>query len=116
LQQHADDAQQAFSASSMLMLQHALLALEKLYSLWEKATAKPPYESFISALTVGMNKLNTYYERSTDSDVHIMAMGELLFLIPLQFADHCALLLQCLIPPGSWHISTSTGPQTSLLM
>jgi hypothetical protein len=65
----------------MLTLQHALPALEKLYSSWEKATAKPQYESFISALTTGMNKLNTYYERSADSDAHIMAMGELLFLV-----------------------------------
>jgi uncharacterized protein (DUF2384 family) len=38
---HANDAQQAFSASSMPTLQHALPALEKLYSSWEKATAKP---------------------------------------------------------------------------
>jgi hypothetical protein len=65
----------------MPTLQHALPALEKLYSSWEKATAKPRYESFILALTAGMNKLNTYYERSADSDAHIMAMGELLFLV-----------------------------------
>lgn len=40
-----------------------------------------------------MKKINTYYERSADSDAHIMAMGEIIFLITLPFADNCAVVL-----------------------
>src|SRR6202020_3522825 len=74
-QQHTDDAQQAFSAATIPTLQHALPALEKLYASWDKAAAKPRYNAFVPALTAGMAKLNTYYQRSAESDAHIMAMG-----------------------------------------
>ena len=77
----------------MPTLQHALPALEKLYSSWEKASKKPHYKNFIPALTAGMKKLNTYYEQSADSDAHIMAMGEILFLIPLLLANYCVVVL-----------------------
>ena len=36
-----------------------------------------------------MAKLNTYYERSAESDAHIMAMGNVTHLIYLSFADLC---------------------------
>lgn len=75
--QHADDAQQAFSAALVPTLQHALPALEKLYASWEKAAAKPRYRSFIPSLKAGMAKLDTYYQRSAESDAHIMAMGDI---------------------------------------
>jgi hypothetical protein len=81
-QQHADSAQQAFSASSTPTLQYALPALKKLYSSWEKAITKPHYLSFIPAITAGMDKLNTYYQRSANSDAHIMAMGDFNFSYP----------------------------------
>lgn len=74
--QHADSAQQAFSAASVPTLQLALPAIERLYTSWEKAAAKARYESFGPALSAGMAKLNTYYERSAASDAHIMAMGK----------------------------------------
>jgi hypothetical protein len=73
--QHADSAQQAFSAAMIPTLQLALPAIEKLYVLWEKASTKSQYEGFVLALNAGMAKLNTYYERSAESDAHIMAMG-----------------------------------------
>ena len=76
LQQHADDAQQAFSAATIPTLQHALPALEKLYTSWDKAATKIRYRTFVPALTAGMAKLNTYYQRSAESDAHIMAMGK----------------------------------------
>ena len=79
--QHADNAQQVFSAGSVPTLQNALPALEKLHLSWEKAAAKPRYSNFIPALNAGMDKITTYYERSADSDAHIMAMGDV-------FASH----------------------------
>ena len=84
--------QQAFSAASTPTLQHALPALEKLHSSWEKAAAKPRYMAFILALTAGMDKLQMYYERSADSDAHLMAMGELYITVHLLFADHGAVM------------------------
>ena len=68
--------QQAFSAAAIPTLQHALPAIEKLYASWEKASMKTRYESFVPALAAGMAKFNTYYQRSAESDAHIMAMGE----------------------------------------
>ena len=79
--QHANDAQQAFSSASNPSLHNALPALEKLYAVWEKASGKSRYLSFVPALNAGMAKLNQYYERSAESDAHILAMGT--FLSPL---------------------------------
>jgi hypothetical protein len=67
------------------MLHHALPALEKLYASWEKAASKERYQHFIPALTAGMAKLDSYYQRSAESDAHIMAMGDV-FLFHLMFA------------------------------
>ena len=63
------------------MLQHALPALEKLHTSWEKAAAKTRYEAFVPALTAGMEKLDKYYQRSAESDAHIMAMGAVHFIV-----------------------------------
>jgi hypothetical protein len=73
--QHADDAQGAFSSASMLTLHNALPTLERLHAAWEKASSKPRYLHFARALNAGMDKLNSYYQRSAESDAHIMAMG-----------------------------------------
>jgi hypothetical protein len=73
--QHADDAQQAFSSSSTPTLHNALPTLEKLHARWMKASLKPRYSHFVLALEAGMTKLNAYYQRSAESDAHIMAMG-----------------------------------------
>jgi hypothetical protein len=60
-----------------MTLQHALPSLAKMHTLWEKATAKPRYKSFVPALSAGMVKLDEYYQRSAESDAHILAMGTL---------------------------------------
>ena len=90
LEKHADAAQQAFSAAKIPTLQLALPAIEHLYASWEKASKKSRYKSFVPAPNAGMAKLNTYYERSAESDAHIMAMGNVMRLIYLSFADLCA--------------------------
>ena len=74
--QHASDAQQAFSSLSTPILQNALPALEKMHAAWKKASSKSCYSCFIPALNVGMVKLDQYYNRSAESDAHIMAMGK----------------------------------------
>jgi hypothetical protein len=79
--QHADDAQGAFSSASTPTLHNALPTLEKLHAAWEKAANKPRYLHFVRALTAGKDKLDTYYNRSAESDAHIMAMGEFFYSI-----------------------------------
>jgi hypothetical protein len=65
-----------------------------LYADWEKATSsgserkKKRYEEFFPALSAGMAKLNSYYQRSADSDAHIMAMGTLLDTALIRLANH----------------------------
>ena len=75
--QHANDSQQAFSLSSDPSLQNALPALERLHVAWEKASNKSRYSLFVPALKAGMLKLDQYYNRSAESDAHIMAMGKI---------------------------------------
>ena len=89
--QHASDAQQVFSSSSTLTLQNALLALEKMHAAWDKASSKAHYLCFIPALNAGKVKLDQYYQRSTESDANIMAMGKSSFA-PVYSADQCTLL------------------------
>jgi hypothetical protein len=60
---------------------------------WEKAAAKPRYEIFKPALTAGMDKLDMYYQRSAESDAHIMAMGKVVPFIISFFADHYIIVL-----------------------
>jgi len=74
--QHADRAQQAFSAAARPSLHRALPAIETMYAQWDKASSKPRYHSFIPALQAGMEKLDEYYQRTATSDAHIIAMGK----------------------------------------
>ena len=49
-------------------------ALKKLYATWEKQHNLPEARSFKSALDAGMAKVDEYYKKTAESDVHIMAM------------------------------------------
>ena len=73
--QHADIAQQAFSAEAQPTLHNALPEIEKMYSAWQKASEKPRYKIFKPALEAAMAKLDEYYQRTAKSDAHIIAMG-----------------------------------------
>jgi hypothetical protein len=73
--QHADKAQHAFSAALRPSLHKALPAIELLYAAWEKASKKPRYTPFQQALEAASDKLNGYYEKTAESDAHIIAMS-----------------------------------------
>jgi hypothetical protein len=60
----------------MPTLQHALPALKRLFTYWERSAGKACYEAFVPALNAGMAKLNDYYKQSAKSDTHIMAMSD----------------------------------------
>ena len=72
--QTADKAQQAFSYSSIPTLYNAIPALEKLFATWEKQRDMPETERFKNALDAALQKVNEYYEKTSESDAHIMAM------------------------------------------
>ena len=72
--QIADAAQQAFSSERLPTLYNTIPALEKMYSKWEKLRETPEAEPFRPALDVALAKVNEYYEKTAESDVHIMAM------------------------------------------
>lgn len=76
MSQHADDAQQAFSSDATPSLHTALPAIEEMYAKWEQASQKGRYKPFTDALVAAMDKLNEYYQRTAESDAHIVAMGK----------------------------------------
>jgi hypothetical protein len=52
-----------------------------MHAAWEKASSKTRYSCFIPALNAGKAKLDQYYQRSAESDAHIMAMGKSSFTL-----------------------------------
>ena len=82
--QTADKAQQAFSYSSIPTLCSAVLALEKLYATWEKQRDMPEAEPFKVSLDAALKKVNDYYQKTSDSDAHIMAMRSCFYCSSLQ--------------------------------
>ncbi|KAH9048195.1 hypothetical protein EDB84DRAFT_330527 [Lactarius hengduanensis] len=74
--QHADDALHTFSTGSRPTLHSVLPALEKLIAEWQKASGKPRYETFVPALTAGVEELDEYFKCSgPPSDAHLVVMG-----------------------------------------
>ncbi|KAF8814624.1 hypothetical protein BYT27DRAFT_7081859, partial [Phlegmacium glaucopus] len=72
----AEKAQQVFSSSTVPTLCNAVPALEKLYTTWEKQQEQPEAAPFQDAIDMAMEKINQYYEKTAESDAHIMAMRE----------------------------------------
>jgi hypothetical protein len=69
-----------FTSASTPTLHNTLPpTLEKLHAAWEKASHKDHYSHFVPALDAGKAKLDTYYQRSAQSDAHIMAMGKFIY-------------------------------------
>lgn len=75
--QYADQAQQAFLSSHTLSLHNALPAIEALHAAWSKKaeSTRAKYKLFKEGLVAAMEKLEEYYEKTAQSDVHIFAMG-----------------------------------------
>ncbi|KAG6882036.1 hypothetical protein C0992_012912, partial [Termitomyces sp. T32_za158] len=77
-ERHADKAQQSFSSAQLPTLFNAIPAIEILYSAWNTRATKKKYELFTPALNAATRKLNEYYEKTADSNAHIIAMGNVL--------------------------------------
>ena len=83
-----------FSSASTPSLHNVLLALERLHAVWEKASSKSWYLSFVPALNVGMAKLNQYYGHSSKLDAHILAMGTFPSLpYSLYWLEYCSVIV-----------------------
>jgi hypothetical protein len=74
--QHADNAQHAFSSSKVPTLHFAIPALEGLHRAWSTRAEGQKYERFAPALHAACEKVNEYYEKTTDTPAYIMAMSE----------------------------------------
>ena len=73
--QHADKAQQAFSAVKASTLYNALPAVEALYAAWTNRAKKEKYAVFEPALDAATSKLDEYYMKTATSNAHIIVMS-----------------------------------------
>jgi hypothetical protein len=74
-------AQQAFSTDLGSTLHLAIPALETLHKAWSSRTERVKYSCFAPALKAAAEKLDEYYEKTTDSPAYIMSMSKLLLFI-----------------------------------
>jgi len=72
--QHADKAQQAFSSEKTPTLFNAIPAIEALHAAWSSRAGRAKYRPFKSALDAATTKLEEYYEKTAESDAHVLAM------------------------------------------
>jgi hypothetical protein len=83
VQQHADNAQQAFSSEQVSTLHLGIPALEALHRAWSSRASRSKYARFSAALNAACDKIDDYYEKTTDSSAYIMAMGERYLHMPV---------------------------------
>jgi hypothetical protein len=83
LEQHSDNAQQAFSSDRGTTLHLALPALEALHKAWSKRVGHEKYGDFIPALSAGLAKIEEYYDRTSDSNAYTFAMCQIQSLLSL---------------------------------
>ncbi|KAH0833152.1 hypothetical protein J3R83DRAFT_12173, partial [Lanmaoa asiatica] len=70
----AKKAQHTFSTDTGPTLHTALPALEALHKVWLIHKRGFKYIDFSAALKAGVNKVFDYYEHTSSSDAHIIAM------------------------------------------
>ncbi|KIL54083.1 hypothetical protein M378DRAFT_182669 [Amanita muscaria Koide BX008] len=71
---HADKAQQAFSSARTPTLFHTIPAIETLHAAWSTRAERFKYYAFKPALDAATTKLNEYYQKTADSDAHVLVM------------------------------------------
>ncbi|KAG6863764.1 hypothetical protein C0993_010432, partial [Termitomyces sp. T159_Od127] len=71
---HADNAQQAFSSDQVSTLHLAIPALEALYRAWSSRINWTKYAPFSLALEAACEKIDVYYDKTTNSPAYIMSM------------------------------------------
>ncbi|KAJ7760272.1 hypothetical protein DFH07DRAFT_771902 [Mycena maculata] len=71
----AEEAQHAFSSDPRSTLHLAIPALEKLHAQWKLASEDAKYEAYWPALEAAMAKVDEYYQKTSNSDAYLLAMG-----------------------------------------
>ncbi|ESK81374.1 hat family dimerization domain-containing protein [Moniliophthora roreri MCA 2997] len=70
----ADDSQHEFSADKYPTLHRGIPALETLHAAWSSRCDNEKYARFRNALTAGIEVIEKYYNLTSNSGVHILAM------------------------------------------
>ncbi|KAJ7369154.1 hypothetical protein DFH08DRAFT_929063 [Mycena albidolilacea] len=68
------DAQHAFSADLRSTLHLAIPALKKLHAEWTVKSTKPKYSVFHDAIDEALQKVDEYYQKSSNSNSYMFAM------------------------------------------
>ncbi|KAJ7343042.1 hypothetical protein DFH08DRAFT_938285 [Mycena albidolilacea] len=71
----AEQAQHRFSSDLKSMLHLALPALESLHTGWTQLAADPQYTHFTPAIEEALEKVDEYYQKTSNSDAYTFAMG-----------------------------------------
>lgn len=74
LDEHADDAQQAFSYESRPCLHTGNPALEALHTAWKNHSKLAKFEMFSIGLDAAMKKVEEYYEKTVTSHAYTFTM------------------------------------------
>jgi hypothetical protein len=85
--------QHAFSSDNIPTLHLAIPALESLHKAWSSRAECPKYELFTPALQSACDKIDQYYEKTTESSAYIMSMSAPCFFPFLSFIDDMAPVL-----------------------
>ncbi|KAJ7817712.1 hypothetical protein B0H14DRAFT_2601876 [Mycena olivaceomarginata] len=70
----AEQTQHRFSSDLKSMLQLALPALESLHTSWTQLAADPRYTHFVLAIEEALEKVDEYYQKTSNSDAYTFAM------------------------------------------
>jgi hypothetical protein len=65
----------------------------------------PEYVSIADAIEKGLKNVEKYYQKTSDSDVYFICLGEYQFFASNSFLTS----LQYLTPTTSWHMSKADG-------
>jgi len=106
VEQHADNAQQAFSSDTGPSLHLALPALEGLHKAWTSRSNSPKYSPFHAGLAAATNKIQEYYEKSAECDAYIIGMSRLLSSIVCCF---CSYMFSTWLEPQRWSFQAILG-------
>jgi len=90
----------------------AIPALEVLHKVWSSCADRPKYAPFAPSLHVACEKIDNYYEKTTDCPVYVMAMGKWLSLLVSNLANSC----QSSTQRRRWGTSRSNGLLNCTLM
>jgi hypothetical protein len=107
-QQHAEECQHKFSSDLKSTPHLALPALESLHAGWTKCAADPQYSHFADALEQALEKVDEYYQKTSNSNAYMFAMGILLNALSIL----SLITLQFWIPLKSFRTSKNIGRRT----